>query len=105
LGSVQPADNSRVEIVPVERVPSDELAVLEQKEQLLSHQYSSVHAQIDRLSGRAALDEEQFAWLDELKELEGALSLEHRNLHKRIETLRAETGLPLGHGRDLTGVA
>jgi hypothetical protein len=83
-----------------------DLALLEQRDQTLSHQLSLVHTQIGRLSLRAALDDDEFARLDELKELDDALSLERRNLHDRIAKLRAEIGLPLlEDGRTLDGAA
>ena len=83
-----------------------DLALLEQRDQTLSHQLSLVHTQIGRLSLRSALDDDEFARLDELKELDDALALERRNLHDRIAKLRAEIGLPLlEDGRKLDGAA
>ena len=65
-----------------------------------------MHTQIARLSLRPALDDDEFARLDELKELDDALSLERRNLLDRIARLRTEIGLPLVEdGRKLDGAA
>lgn len=95
-----------MDIGPAIHPLSGDLVLLEQREQTLSHQLSLVHTQIGRLSLRPALDDDEFARLDELKELDDALSLERRNLLDRIARLRTEIGLPLVEdGRKLDGAA
>jgi hypothetical protein len=95
-----------MDIVSAAHPLSDELAVLTQRERVVSHQRGLVHIESDRLARRAALDEDQFARLAELKQLDESLSLERRNLHERIAKLRAEMGLPAaGESVGLDGVA
>jgi hypothetical protein len=98
-----PADQGcMMEIFPAAPPASVDLARLEQEEQAISRQRSVLSVRIDDLYVRAPLDGEQVAELDELEELERCLSLDRRNLHIRIEKLRAELGLPpVGEGREL----
>lgn len=81
---------------------SSELALLEQQERTLSRERRLLHARIDALYLKSPLDDEQVDELDELEELEVGFSLDRRDLHRRIDNLRAELGLPpVRDGREL----
>ena len=91
-----------MQIVRPDPTVSADLGLLEQEAQSLSKQRALVQARIDHLYLSSPLDDEQMVRLDELEEIEVGLSLDRRSLHRRIDKLRGELGLPaVGEAREL----
>jgi hypothetical protein len=71
-----------------------ELAELEQEERRLSAKRQLLQARIDFLrTGGDGFTERAFEQLEYLREVEGDVSRERRELHSRIDNMRAEAGL------------
>ncbi len=82
-----------LQLTPRPWIPT-ELVRLDRHELGLSQRRRRLHDEIDRLYLRAALDDEETTLLSELEGIEQKTSEERRVLHRRIDEVRAELGLP-----------